>query len=259
MIELKTSYTFSRVPYITNDALDDYAEALVADFAPERLNTPGIFDAEGFLEYYLGLTIRYMQIRYDRKVLGMTAFNTGVLKVANEKTGLPDAVPVEKGTVILDSSLTAKRSVPRLRFTTLHEGVHWILHREAYSPDNPFGHIGIYENKFLAAKEGNGDYVRSEKERTDVERMERQADFLSSAILMPRPALRKAYCDFFNFYNEKPRRRIIRGASPLDDCYAAQLPQYVAKLFGVSEKAALIRLEKLTAIVDSRTWRGARA
>ena len=257
MVELKTSYTFSRVPYITNGALDDYAEALVADFAPELLNTPGIFNAEGFIEYYLGLTMRYMQIRYDRKVLGMTAFNTGVLKVANEKTGLPEPVPVAKGTIILDTSLTAKQSVPRLRFTTMHEGVHWILHREAYSPDNPFGHIGVYENRYLAAKEGNGDYVRSEKERTDVERMERQADFLSAAILMPRPALRTAFRNFFDFYSEKPRR-IIQGSSIMDDCFAKQLPAYVSRLFGVSEKAALIRLEKLTAIVDGRTWRGAR-
>ena len=107
MIELQTSYTFSRIPYITNDALDDYAEVLVADFAPELLNTPGILDAEGFIEYYLGLTIRYMKLHYDHKVLGMTAFNTGVLKIANEKTGLPEPVPVTKGTIILDTSLTA--------------------------------------------------------------------------------------------------------------------------------------------------------
>jgi hypothetical protein len=66
---------------------------------------------------------------------------------------------------------------------------------------------------------------------------------------MPRPALRNAFRDFFKFYNETPRR-LIRGTSPLDDCYAKQLPEYVAKIFNVSNKAALIRLEKLTAIVN---------
>ena len=71
--------------------------------------------------------------------------------------------------------------------------------------------------------------------------MERQADFLAASILMPRPALRVAYREFFRYYNDKPRR-IIRGTSPLDDCYAKQLPEYIAKLFNVSNKAALIRL-----------------
>ena len=31
MIKLQTSYSFSRVPYISNDALDDYAEVAIVD------------------------------------------------------------------------------------------------------------------------------------------------------------------------------------------------------------------------------------
>ena len=57
MIELRTSYTLSQIPYITNDALEAYAEELVRDFSPELLNTPGIIDVEGFIEYYLRLTM----------------------------------------------------------------------------------------------------------------------------------------------------------------------------------------------------------
>lgn len=258
MVELKTSYTLSRVPYITYDALDAYAEAVVADFAPEFLHVPGIINAEAFIEYYLGLQTEYHRICYDRKVLGMTAFNSGYLQVANEETGMPELLPVRKGTVIIDTSLTVqKRSIPRLRFTTMHEGSHWLIHREAFADGNPLGHVGVYENQYLAAKEGRIDYSRSQKERTDIERIERQADFLSSAILMPRPALREAFKAFFRFYKDKPRR-IIRGTSPMDDCYAVQLPEYVASRFGVSKRAAQIRLEKLTAIVDSRTWMGTR-
>jgi Zn-dependent peptidase ImmA (M78 family) len=82
--------------------------------------------------------------------------------------------------------------------------------------------------------------------------MERQADFLASAILMPRPALRNAFRDFFRFYGEKPHR-IIRGTCPMDDGFVALLPEYIAKTFNVSKRAALIRLEKLTAIVN-KSW-----
>jgi Zn-dependent peptidase ImmA (M78 family) len=250
MLELETCYSFSQVPFITYEALEAYAEKLVQDFAPSLLHNPGIIDVDEFLEYYLHLTVDFRRICYNRKILGITAFNDGMVDIFDEETGKPDEILVKKGTVIIDTSLTTKRNEPRLRFTGIHEGCHWLIHRKAFASDNPFGPAGIYANQYLAAKEGRGDYIRSQKERTDIERMERQADFLASAILMPRPALREVYREFFKYYGEKPRR-IIRRVRPLDDCYADHLPEYVAKIFNVSKRAALIRLEKLTAIVDN--------
>jgi len=257
MIELKTGYTFSKVPYLTYDALEEYAEQVVADFALERLENPGVLDVDRFIEYYLGLSVEFHRICYDRKILGITAFDDGRIDVANEDTGLPEPIPIRKGTVVIDTSLTvSKRSIPRLRFTMMHEGAgHWMLHRKAFSNENPFGPAGIYKNQYLAAKEGRYDYNRSKKEKTENQYMERQADFLAAAILMPRPALRNTFREFFKFYGEKPQR-IIRGASMLDNCYAEQLPEYVAQTYNVSKHAALIRLEKLTAIVDRKMWRG---
>jgi Zn-dependent peptidase ImmA (M78 family) len=252
MLELQTSYTFTQVPYLTYDALEEYAEALVRDAMPERLNVPGPIDVEAFVEFYLGLSVEFRRICYDKQVLGMTAFNDGVVQVMDEEKGVPEPMPVKAGTVIIDSSLSAKRNLARLRFTAMHEGAHWLLHRKAFAADNPFGAVGVYENQYLAAKAGRIDYSRSQKERTDSERMERQADFLASAVLMPRPALREAFRDFFRSCEVKPRR-IVRGRSALDDCCAAQLPEYIAGVFSVSGRAALIRLEKLTAIVN-RGW-----
>ena len=255
MLEIETCYTMAKVPYITYDALEEYGEALVRDFAPERLDAPGAVDVEGFVEYYLRLSVDYRQLCYSRNVLGMTAFNDGVVDVMSAETWQPEKIPVRTGTVIIDSSLTSKRNLPRLRFTMAHEGCHWLLHRRAFSEDNPFGPAGIYENRYLAAKEGRSDYSRSKKERSDIDIMERQADFLAAAILMPRPALRVAFSGYFKPYGEKPRR-IVRGASPTDDCHAIQLPGYIAEIFNVSKRAALIRLEKLTAIADR--WNGYR-
>ena len=250
MLELNACYSLSQVPYITYDVLEEYAERLVWDFAPELLRNPGIINVEEFLEYYLGLSVAYRRICYNRKILGITAFNDGTVDIIDDETGQPDELPVTRGTVIIDPSLLLKRNEPRGRFTMVHEGGgHWLLHRKAFANDNPFGPAGIYKNQYLTAKEGRGDYLRSTKERNDIERMERQADFLAASILMPRPALRVAYREFFKYYGEKPRR-IVRGTSPMDDLFAKQLPEYVAKVFNVSNKAALIRLEKLTAIVN---------
>ena len=115
MLELDTGYTLSQIPYITYDALDDYAEKLVHDFAPKLLNTPGIIDVDEFLEYYLRLTVDFHRICYNRKILGITAFNDGMVDVIDEDTGKPDQMPVTMGTVVIDTSLTSKRNEPRLR------------------------------------------------------------------------------------------------------------------------------------------------
>jgi Zn-dependent peptidase ImmA (M78 family) len=250
MIELKTSYSLSWVPYVTNDALDAYAEDIIADFAPERLILPGPIDAEGFVEYYLGLNVEFHRICYDRKILSMIAFDDGIVQVMDEQTGMPEPMIVEKGTVVVDTSLSAKRNLARMRFSIAHEGSHWLLHRKAFAADNPFGSPGMYENPYLAAKEGRMDYRRDQRMRTDSERMERQADFLAAAILMPRPAMRVAFRHFFVRVGMKPRT-IVRGASPMDDCFAKQLPDYVADIFQVSKRAALIRLEKLGGITGA--------
>ena len=42
MLLLDTCYSFTQVPYITYDALEDYAEGLVRDFAPDLLTKPGV-------------------------------------------------------------------------------------------------------------------------------------------------------------------------------------------------------------------------
>ncbi len=33
MLELKTPYSFTGVPYLTNESLEEYAESIIADFA----------------------------------------------------------------------------------------------------------------------------------------------------------------------------------------------------------------------------------
>jgi len=38
----------------------------------------------------------------------------------------------------------------------------------------------------------------------------------------------------------------------MDDAFSTLLPEYVSKIFNVSNKAATIRLEKLTEIVNSK-------
>ena len=138
MLKLETCYSLSQVPYITYDALERYAERLVWDFSPMLLNTPGVVCVDEFLEYYLRLTLDFRRICLNKVVLGLTAFNDGIVDIIND-IGQPDRLQVTKGTVIIDTSLTSKKNEPRLRFTCMHEGAHWMIHREAFAENNPFG------------------------------------------------------------------------------------------------------------------------
>ena len=241
--------SFTQVPLVDFNALDDYATELLHDAMPEVLVAPCPVDIAWFLEFYLGLEVIYRRLSYDRQILGMTAFSPGFVQVLDDVTGQPMPMRINTGTVIVDPLLMIKRNIHRHRFTYAHEGSHWLIHRRAYSASNPFGTASKYENQYLAAKEGRIDYSRCQKERTENERMERQADFLASAILIPKPMLRMAYREFFRLSGDKPRR-VVRGVNALDDCYAKQLPMYISQTFNVSKRAALIRLEKLGAIVD---------
>lgn len=254
MLALDCGYTFSQVPYILYDVLDDYAEKVIADAFPQGLSQPVPIDVDAFLEFYLGLHVEYKKLSYGNKVLGLTAFNAGFVQIFDEDTNQPRPLFVQAGTVIADTSLLYKRNEARLRFTLMHEASHWLLHQRAFSAENAFFTNEQFGNQSLAAKEGRIDYSRQQSERNDSERMERQADFLASALLMPRPALRTAYRAYFNHYGQRPVQ-IVRGQDCWHDCHAVQLPQYMAKQFGVSKRAALIRLEKLNAIVyKENTW-----
>ena len=254
MLQLDTSYSFTRIPYITYEALDQYAEAVIRDAMPGCLEKPTIIDVASFVEFYLDLQVEYKRITCDRKVMAMTAFNTGVVQVYDDLGETPIPLIVHEGTVIIDPILMQKRNIARRRFTFMHEGAHWLIHRHAFETDNPFGTPGVFENQYLAAKEGRIDYTRHTSERTDNERIERQADFLSSALLMPKPTLRMAFKEFFISNSEKPRA-IVRGKNEKEDYFATALPMYIADRFGVSNRAAMIRLEKLGGIVGNERWR----
>ena len=253
MTELVSAYSLSRVPYIEYAALDDHATSVITDFCPNILSTTMPVDIDSLLEFYLKLRVEYKQLSYDHKVLGLTAFNDGCIRVIDEQSGDTALIYVDAGTVVIDDNLLAATKLTRMRFTLAHEASHWILHRSYFSLDNPFFQNEKYGNQYLAAKEGQMDYSRKRREQGDSERLERQADFVAAALLMPKPALRLAFKSFFRFYKDRPRP-IYRGKSVEDDCYAKLLPKYIAKIFEVSEQAAIIRLEKLEAIVDDKKW-----
>ena len=251
MLELKGGNSFTGVPYLTYDALDEYAELVVTKAVPRNLSQPTPLDVDAFLEFYLNLPVVFQRLSHGGRVLGLTAFDTGYIEVVDEENNQPKALRVKAGTVLIDNSLlNDPKSETRLRFTLMHEAAHWLLHQQAFSVESRSFHGATY----LAAKEGKADYSPSKREKSDAERMERQADFLAAALLMPRPALRTACKAYWSYYKQPPMR-IERGRDAWHNSHAVQFTKYIADQFHVSRAAAKIRLEKLGAIVGKETAR----
>ena len=120
---MENGYSLTGVPYLTYEALDEYAERVIADAALENLNRAIPLNVEEFLEFYLKLFVEYKQLSLDCKVLGLTAFNPGLVRVIDERKNEVVPLQVKAGTVIVCNSLLEPKQEPRLRFTLMHEEI----------------------------------------------------------------------------------------------------------------------------------------
>jgi hypothetical protein len=153
------------------------------------------------IAHHLGLTIEYQCLRKNGVVLGEMVYDDSLVAVYLD-TGSEKGytlIPVKGGTIILDESLLRRGREGRLRFTCAHEIAHWLCHKK------------IYAGTGQASASGNPK--KSSEENPQVER---QADILGTALLMPAGQVKKAFHAIRNVYDP-----------------TAEL----AKLFGVSKQA----------------------
>ena len=105
MLQLDISaYSLSGIPYITYEALDEFAESVIRDFNPENLKAPAILDVAKFVKFYLDMEVEYKRVSYDRKIMAMTAFNTGIVRVYDDRGIETLPLAVQEGTLIIDPS-----------------------------------------------------------------------------------------------------------------------------------------------------------
>ena len=79
-------------PIVTDLAIQDYAEAVLEDYKPKLLKTPGKINALHFLESYLGVTVDYKDIYYkegESPIAGATVFNDSVISKSIMQIHLP--------------------------------------------------------------------------------------------------------------------------------------------------------------------------
>jgi Zn-dependent peptidase ImmA (M78 family) len=190
MLKPRLRYDRHLVPILSKDGIDTLGEAFVRDFNPDAMAEPLPLDVDRFLCDYLGMVQDFAYLSNDGRYLGMTVFNdTRRVIVYDPERNEADYMPARAGTVIIDNTLLADGKEHRYRFTMGHEGGHGILHTDyfAYDPDQMcFEDTG--REPVIQCRADAPSILRrkSAAQWTPEDRMEWQANRLSSALLMPR-------------------------------------------------------------------------
>ena len=225
------------VPVLSKKELNDIGERFIADFQPEALKEPQPVDIDGFAELYLGMTPDYQYLSHNGVYLGMTIFNdTNRVVIFDPTTNRAEYISAKARTMIIDRRLLDENQQHRYRFTVGHEVSHDILHSGyfSYNPDQ----LTLFDNDTYGAMiQCRVDSANNPKTDThlwdDHDWMEWQANYFSSAILMPKCAVQLVA-------NKYPRNSLMEN--PVN---RARLVSDVSNTFDVSTEAAVIRLKDM--------------
>jgi Zn-dependent peptidase ImmA (M78 family) len=234
------------VPYLSKEQIDGDAASLVAEFCQQRgavIRLP--IPIEDIIEKHLKLRWEFDDThkRFD------------VPRDPKQEPDIHGALFFHERRIIIDESLDPDENPfkeSRFRFTLAHEGGHWRLHRHLY--------LG-QPAQFSPSEEPAPSAVvcRTTQAR---ERIEWQADYYASCLLMPRQLLIQAWQKRFGHTRScvvKRRNRLIPPGSVdsdllsilrsvdqrFDDAALNEVARPFADKFQVSRVSMRIRLEDI--------------
>ncbi|MDR1703669.1 MAG: hypothetical protein LBS19_03150 [Clostridiales bacterium] len=237
-----------RTPIMFDRDIDEFAHKMLKDYRPELLIEPGIIDYEHFLERYLGASVQYHDIYNDdpeRPILALTAFTDGEIDVFDEENECVSTVYVPARTVVLDNSIAESGIVGVDLFSGLHEGGHLVYHWHVFLDEDgiPYNRTSDTASVIVCRRESIESFGHG-KERTAAVWREHQADYFAAAIAMPNSSFKP----FVN--NLLHENRFYKGSiqigldQDLDILADDLLPEYISETYGVSKRAARIKLRK---------------
>jgi len=245
----RTDYTNFNTPVLFDREIDEFAQAVLTDYKPQLLKEPCTINFQHFLESYLGASIEYHDIYNEdpnRQILAMTVYGRGEVKVFDRENECVSRIPVPERTVIIDNSVMETGKEGLALFSGLHEAGHMLLHWD------------VYMRMMDAAVECGEDVMpvvfcrrqhiesvaNTRKTRTAEDWREHQADYFAAAIAMPNATF-KAFVHSILRQNGYYKASITMGRdSDLDILAHDIIPDAVSDVYGVSKRAARIKLHK---------------
>ncbi len=237
------------VPYLSDETIERDAAALLAEYC-RKIGAPIVppVPIEDIIEKHLKLGIEFDD---THRLFGVPRSGLGM------EPDILGAMFFDEARIVIDVSLDPEENPAkegRYRFTLAHEGGgHWRLHRRLFAKDP--AQAALFSGPATPAV-----ICRSSQAK---ERVEWQADFYASCLLMPRKLVMAAWDEMFP--DRKPR--VIAPPVPFDhpfvevhrvecrigdlDCSETDddvldgIARPLAEQFLVSTIAMRIRLEKL--------------
>lgn len=196
-------------PQYRLEAIEAIGRKVLLEYDDTLLNgPPRATPIELIIETKFELTLEYHSLRKNGSILGETIFDDGAAVLYDQDEHRYRMIAVKAGTILIEERLCEPGLLGRLRFTCGHELGHWILHQKLYTGT---GDVAAYDGK-TSTDESHGI-------------IERQADAMSSALLMPLPQVKKC---FYQLRSGRSTEQII---------------ETMARTFEVSKQAMRIRLE----------------
>ncbi len=239
----------NRIPVMSYVEAEDLGEMLIQDYKSELLHEPQPIDFEHFLESYLKTDLQYAQIWSDEPgddILGLTAFDDYPVPIYNDMHKAVVTELVGRGVVLLNSKLLEDNAEGRLRFTALHEAGHWWCHQEHFA-------IDLYQGNLFSSAKHRGIVCRSQSITanpfgrciSDVDWLERQANWIASSLAMPKSAFQTAAGRILRDLLGLKTNFLPVGMDPDLDVFASHgFAPLIAETFCVSRQAAEIKLDR---------------
>lgn len=217
------------VPELGEDALDALAERLLAAYYPEALEKPRRVDAHEMAER-MGLSVVYRQIEPEGEIYGEIFFQETETPLYDAMRQTQTLAPVERKTMVVDTTATFMGQMGTHDNTIVHECVHWALHgqamalRRAQQPDSQ-------EPAICCRVDGGAGRTGDDR----LLEMEWQANTLARCIQMPRALFRRKAEEAWTRHDMKviTPNRVEEMPGVIDD---------LAGFFGVSREAAKLRM-----------------
>ena len=226
--------------FYSREDLEQIADDINRKYYPERLDKVLPMDPYDLLEK-LGLDVEWKYISPNNKLLGLIFFEDCEFPIWDRGTFFKGDKPhfekFKRGTIVINNVLLDKKANRKKEvFVCTHEITHWIKDQD-YFKSHANTIIQVCDQESLEKTHWNN-------KMSDIDTIERQNNYLCTAVIMPRDILKKEFFKLLRYKNI-PEKQIQ---------YLPYMKKHIAKLandFGINYNPVLYRLYDLNILARS--------
>ena len=192
-----------------------------------------------------------------RPILAATAFQDERLRIFDREKQCVSSIAVATWTVVIDNSVMQPGKEGLALFTGLHEGGHIMLHSGVYV-SGCANQLSLFEEALSPIVSCHRDSIESfgaamPRKRSPQEWREHHADYFAAALAMPLATFKPVINQFLREHDVWKGKIVLGADEDTDDLARYILPEYISDIYGVSKRAAYVKLCKCGFVMDRVT------